>query len=165
MKGRNGKSLLIPCEFNLKSYGWRVFPLRHPIFGTACLNTLRILVLLTILIVNWRPVRPPKWSRTLKWSPNRPRNYPHFSSRRPRNDPQLILGMEWYSVAELLQVCFSVYVLESHLTFHYSSTCDFLALLSSNRIYVYFCIFKIILKLKKSVKTPFLKFNIQGMQF
>ena len=36
----------------------------------------------------------PKWSLTLKWSPNRPRNDPHFSSRRPRNDPQLILGME-----------------------------------------------------------------------
>ena len=24
----------------------------------------------------------------------RPRNDPHFSSRRPRNDPQIILGME-----------------------------------------------------------------------
>ena len=42
----------------------------------------------------------------------------------PRNDPQLILGMEWYSVTELLQICCSVYDLESHLTFHYS-LCDF----------------------------------------
>ena len=32
----------------------------------------------------------PKWSPTLKWS----RNDPHFSSCWPRNDPQLILGME-----------------------------------------------------------------------
>ena len=55
----------------------------------------------------------PKWSPTLKWSPN-----------RPRNDPQLIRGMEWYTVTELLQVCCIVYVLESHLTFHYS-LCDF----------------------------------------
>ena len=36
----------------------------------------------------------PKSSPTLKLFPNRPRNDPHFSSRRPRNDPQLILGME-----------------------------------------------------------------------
>ena len=62
----------------------------------------------------------PKWSPTLKWSPNRPRNDSHFSSRRPGNDPQLILGMGWYSVTELLQVCCSVYVLESHFTFHYT---------------------------------------------
>ena len=58
-------------------------------------------------------------------------------------DPEmipLILGMEWCSVTELLQVCCSVYVLESHSTFH-NSLCDFLALLSSNRLYVYFCIF------------------------
>ena len=34
------------------------------------------------------------------------RNDPHLS-------PQLILGMEWYSATELLQVCCSVYVLES----------------------------------------------------
>ena len=87
----------------------------------------------------------PKWSPTLKWSPNRPRNDPHFSSCRPGNDPQLILGMEWYSVTELLQVCCSVYILESHFTFHYS-LCDFLALLSSCRLYVYFCIINIILK-------------------
>ena len=87
----------------------------------------------------------PQWPPTLKWSPNRHRNDPHFSSRRPRNDPQLILGMEWYSVTELLQVCCSVYVLESHSTFH-NSLCDFLALLSSNRLYVYFCILNIILK-------------------
>ena len=52
---------------------------------------------------------PPKWYPALKWSPI-----------RPRNDPQLILGMEWYSATELLQVCGSVYVLKSHLTFHYS---------------------------------------------
>ena len=87
----------------------------------------------------------PQWPPTLKWSPNRHRNDPHFSSRRPRNDPQLILGMEWYSFTELLQVCCSVYVLESHSTFHYR-LCDFLALLSSNRLYVYFCILNIILK-------------------
>ena len=31
-------------------------------------------------------VQPPKLSR--------PRNDPHFSSRRPRSDPQLIVGME-----------------------------------------------------------------------
>ena len=36
----------------------------------------------------------PKWSPTLKWSPNWPRNNPHFSSCRPRNDPQGI--MEWW---------------------------------------------------------------------
>ena len=38
----------------------------------------------------------PKWSTTLKLSPNWPRNDPHFSSREPRNDhdPRLILGME-----------------------------------------------------------------------
>ena len=66
----------------------------------------------------------PKWSPTLKWSPNRLRNDPLFSLRRPRNDPQLIRGKEWYSVTELLQVCCIVYVLESHLTFHYS-LCDF----------------------------------------
>ena len=76
----------------------------------------------------------PKWSPTLKWSPN-----------RPRNDPQLILGMEWYSVTELLQICCSVYVLKWRLTFRYS-LCDFLALLSSNRLYVNVCIFNIILK-------------------
>ena len=62
----------------------------------------------------------PKWSPNLKWSPNRPRNDSHFSSRRPGNDPQLILGIEWYSVTELLQVCCSIYVLESHFTFHYT---------------------------------------------
>ena len=61
---------------------------------------------------------------TLKWSPS-----PKWSPNRPRNDPQWILGMEWYSVTELLQVCWSVYVLESHLTFYYS-LCDLLALLS-----------------------------------
>ena len=107
----------------------------------------------------------PKWSRpqndfqplndpnlTPKWY--RLRNDPHFSSRRPRNDPQLILGMEWYSVTELLQVCCSVYVLESHLTFHYS-LCDFLALLSSNRLYVYFCIFSNIYKFLKVLKHHF----------
>ena len=49
--------------------------------------------------------------------------------------------MESYSVTELLQVCCSVYVLESHLTFHYS-LCDFLALLPSNRLYVYFWSFR-----------------------
>ena len=38
-----------------------------------------------------------------------------------RNDPQLILGMEWYSATELLQVCCSVYVLESNQY----SLCDF----------------------------------------
>ena len=32
-------------------------------------------------------VQPPKWSPILKWSPN-----------RPRNDPQLILGMESFGV-------------------------------------------------------------------
>ena len=31
-------------------------------------------------------VQPPKWYR--------PRNDPHFSSPQPRNDPQIILGME-----------------------------------------------------------------------
>ena len=36
----------------------------------------------------------PKWSPSLKWSPNWPQNDPHFSSRRPRNVPHLILGME-----------------------------------------------------------------------
>ena len=62
----------------------------------------------------------------------------------PKNDPQLILGMRWSSVTELLQVCCSVYVLESHSTFHHS-LCDFLAVLS-NGLYVYFCFFNIILK-------------------
>ena len=75
------------------------------------------------------PKSTPKWS----------------SSRRPRNDPQLILGMEWNSITELLQICCSVYVLKSRLTFRYS-LCDFLAFFSSNRLYVYFCIFNIILK-------------------
>ena len=51
------------------------------------------------------PKSIPKWYRS--------RNDPHFPPRRPRNDPQLILGMESYSVTELLQVCCSVYVLES----------------------------------------------------
>ena len=32
----------------------------------------------------------------------------------PQLSPQLILGMEWYSATELLQVCCSVYVLESN---------------------------------------------------
>ena len=81
-------------------------------------------------------VQLPKWPR--------PRNDPHFSSRRPRNDPQLILGMEWYSVTELLQICCSVYVLKLRLTFCYS-LCDLLALLSSNRLHVNVCIFNIIL--------------------
>ena len=35
-----------------------------------------------------------KWSTILKWSPNWPRIDPHFSSCRPRNDPQGI--MEWW---------------------------------------------------------------------
>ena len=39
------------------------------------------------------------------------------SSRRPRNDPHLIIGMKWFSITELLQRCCSVYVLELHLTF------------------------------------------------
>ena len=57
---------------------------------------------------------------------------------RLRNDPQLIPGMAGmvYSATELLQVRCSVYVLESHLTLHYS-LCDFLALLSCNGLYVY----------------------------
>ena len=48
-----------------------------------------------------------------------PRNDPQPRSpiRGPRSDPQLILGMEWYSVTELLHVCCSICVLESHLTF------------------------------------------------
>ena len=74
------------------------------------------------------------------------------------------LLLEWNSISPrnyYKSVASSVYVLESHLTFHYGFF-DFLALLSSNRLYVYFCIFNIILK---SVKTPFLKFFIQGMQF
>ena len=37
---------------------------------------------------SWRYVQPPKWSS------NRLRNDPNFYSRRPRNHPQLILGME-----------------------------------------------------------------------
>ena len=56
------------------------------------------------------PQFDPEMTPIPKWSPG--------SSRRPRNDPQLILGMEWYSTTELLQVCYSGYVLESHLTFH-----------------------------------------------
>ena len=32
----------------------------------------------------------------------------------PQLSPQLIEGMEWYSATELLQVCCSVYVLESN---------------------------------------------------
>lgn len=86
---------------------------------------------------------PPKWYPALKWSPI-----------RPRNDPQLILGMEWYSATELLKVCGSVYVLKSHLTFHYS-WCDILALLSSNRLYAYFYIFNINLKFSKVLKYHF----------
>ena len=84
------------------------------------------------------PKSTPKWYL--------PRNDPHFSSRRPRNDPQLILGMEWYSVTELLQICWTVYVLKSRLTFRYSLCNFFLRFLSSNRLYVYFCTFNIILK-------------------
>ena len=38
------------------------------------------------------PVMIPKL--TPKWY--RPRNDPHFSSRRSRDDPHLILGVEWY---------------------------------------------------------------------
>ena len=34
------------------------------------------------------PKSTPKWYRA--------QNDPHFSSRRPRNDPELTLGMEWY---------------------------------------------------------------------
>ena len=60
----------------------------------------------------------PKWSPTLKWSPNRPRNDPHFCSRRPRNDPQLILGMELLLIITNL-ICCSAYVLKSRLTFPY----------------------------------------------
>ena len=97
----------------------------------------------------------PKSTQKWYW----PQNDPHFSSRRPRNDPQLILGMELYSVTDLLQVCCSVYVLGSHLTFHYS-LCDFLALLSSNRLYVYFCIFNIILKLWKVLDHKACSFSI-----
>lgn len=48
-----------------------------------------------IILELGRSVQPPKWS------PNRPRNDHHFFSRRPRNDPQLILGMEWYGILEL----------------------------------------------------------------
>ena len=44
-----------------------------------------------------KPVKTPKWSPTLKWSQNQPRNDAHFSLRHPRNDPQLILGMQWYT--------------------------------------------------------------------
>ena len=36
----------------------------------------------------------PEMIPTLKWSSNRLRNDPNFYSRRPRNHPQLILGME-----------------------------------------------------------------------
>ena len=74
----------------------------------------------------------PKLSPTLKWSPNRPRNGPHLSSRRPRNDPQLILGMEWYSFMELLRVCWSVYVLESHLPYYRKLTLHEIKVLEIN---------------------------------
>ena len=76
-----------------------------------------------------------KWSPTLKWSPNGPRNDtdPKTISISlhvdPEMAPQLIIGMEWYSAMKLLQVCCSVYVPESHLTFHHG-LCYFLALLS-----------------------------------
>ena len=53
------------------------------------------------ILVEWiaplKPVKIPKWSPTLKWYQNQPRNDPHFSSRHPRNDPQLILEMQWYT--------------------------------------------------------------------
>ena len=104
----------------------------------------------------------PKW--TPKWY--RQRNDPHFSSRRPQNDPQLIIGMEWYSAMKLLQVHCSVYVPESHLTFH-DGLCYFSALLSL--IYAPLCLLFFYLKhhfkILKSVNTTFVKFTIQGMQF
>ena len=49
-----------------------------------------------------------------------PRIDPHFSSRRPRKDLQLILGMEWYSVTELLHKSVAAFTfLNRILTFHY----------------------------------------------
>ena len=91
-------------------------------------------------------VQPPKWSPNLKWSSTiRPRNDtdPHLHV-----DPEMIPITSWNGtvflhgiITSLLQRLLSWIA----LNIHYSS-CDFLALLSSNRLYVYFCIFKIILK-------------------
>ena len=47
----------------------------------------RTAVRTTSVVPTLGTVQPPKWSPTLKWSPN-----------RPRNDPQLILGMESFGV-------------------------------------------------------------------
>ena len=70
----------LQIEYDRFSYSFKSFD---------CLNTYPFRYL--------KPVKPPKWFPTLKWSQNRPRNDAHFSSRRPRNDPQLILGMQWYT--------------------------------------------------------------------
>ena len=74
--------------------------------------------------------------------------------------------MEWYSAMKLLQVYCSVYVPESHLTFH-DGLCYFSALLSL--IYAPLCLLFFYLKhhfkILKSVNTTFVKFTIQGMQF
>ena len=79
------------------------------------------------ILAKKRAVQSAKWSATLKRSPNRPRNDAqpwndlHLFSRRPRNDLQLILGMEWYSVTELLQVCSSVYVTFLNRILHFTT--------------------------------------------
>lgn len=49
------KNLLTVPNFNLKSYGWCAFLLRHPIFGTAYQKTSRMHILLTFLDINLRP--------------------------------------------------------------------------------------------------------------
>lgn len=64
---------------------------------------------------NYSPRNDPQtWNHRPQFHPDM---IPTPSSRRPRNDPQLIIGMKWFSVTELLQLCYSVYVLELHLTF------------------------------------------------
>ena len=83
----------------LRGRGWYMYNTRHPppryIWKARWRpSTIKDEKIVKNQDLRWRSVQPPKWSPTLKWSPNRPRNDPHFSSRRPRNDPQLILGME-----------------------------------------------------------------------
>ena len=115
-------------------------------------------------------VQPLKWP----WPGNDPQMDPEMIPT-PKRSPFLftstpkwppIIGMEWYSAMKLLQVCCSVYVPESHLTFH-DGLCYFSALLSL--IYAPLCLLFFYLKhhfkILKSVNTTFVKFTIQGMQF
>lgn len=69
------------------------------------------------------------WRRNCEAELYSPRNYPHFSSRWPRNDPQLIFGVQWYS-ATVKRFCHRI-------------------------TFVYFCIFNIDINFQKVLNTIF----------